>query len=207
MKLSIKQYQIILLLAGAVILALLCLQFGLGNIMKASFEGEKSENEVWTNLNVEYRDSLYAPTAIITADFHNNKMFETFEDYDGDIYHATYNFTRFDFRLRSVEDTSAYPYGLRSYSEDNVELPRGESYNVRFYMRDDLVEGEPIKVELTAQGYEEDGRRKVIEEKLSFTLEPPIYSEPEETPGFEVMFAIVSILLLVHLSRKGGRSI
>ena len=204
MKLSIKQYQMILLFAGAVILALLCLQFEIDNIVQASFEGEKSEDEVWTNLGVEYRYSMDVPMAIVTVDFHNNKMFEICDDFfPDDPYYRTFNFTSFDFRLRSVEETSAYPAGLRAYSEENVELPFGESYNVRFYLRDDLVEGEPIKVEFTARGYnKEDGTRATLEEKLSFTLEPPIYSEPEETPGFEAVFAIASILLVIFIAKK-----
>jgi len=204
MKLSTKQYQIITAVSMIVALVLLCLQFGIDDIVQASFEGEKNEDEVWTNLNVEYRQSMDAPMAIITVDFHNNRVFETCDDFfPDDPYYRTFNFTSFDFRLRSVEDTNAYPTGLRAYSEEDVELPFGESYNVRFYVRDDLVEGEPIKMEFTARGYnKEDSTKATIEEKLSFTLEPPIYSEPEETPGFEAVFAIASLLLVVFITKK-----
>ena len=199
MKLSKGQTYLVYAIAGIAILAFVTIQFGFSEVLMASFEGEESEDEVWTNLNVEYRVSMDAPMAIVTVDFHNNKMFETFDDYDGDIYHATYNFTSFDFRLRSAEETPAYPAGLRSYSEDDVELLRGESYSVDFHVRD-LVENEPIKVEITAMGYEEGGRRKTIEEKVPLTLQPPASSQPEEeTPGFTLVFAIFAILSAMYV--------
>ena len=207
MKLSKEQTYLVYAIAGIVILAFVTVQFGFSELIMASFEGEQSEEEIWTNLNVEYRYSIDAPIAIVTADFHNNKIFEIcFDDIDGELYCSTYNFTSFDFRIRGVEETDAYPYGIEHFSVDGVELPLGESYSMEIWVRDTLVEGEPIKVELTAQGYEEDGRRKVIDEKLSFTLEPPTYSQPEEeTPGFTFVFAAIIILSAMYVMVRKKR--
>lgn len=178
--------------------------FDFDEVAMASFEGEHSEDEIWTNLNVEYRYSMDAPMATVTIDFHNNKVFEEcYYDVGVEDYCRGYNFTSFDFRLRSVEDTDAYPAGIESYSDEGVELPRGESYNVEFRVRDTLVEGEPINVEFTARGYEEDGTGKTIEENLAFTLEPPVYDGPEEeTPGFTFVFAIVVVLFTSYIVSK-----
>ena len=204
MKLSKQQTYLVYVIAGIVALAFLTVQFGFSEILMASFEGEQSEEEIWTNLNVEYRYSMDAPMATVTADFHNNKVFEEcYDDIPGEPYCRTYNFTSFDFRLRSIEDTPAYPAGIESYSDNGVELPRGESYNVEFRVRDTLVEGEPIQVELTTRGYEEDGTGKTIEEKLSFTLEPPVYGEPEEeTPGFTGIVATFIVLSVSYIISK-----
>lgn len=142
------------------------------------------------------------PLVIVTVTFHNNKIFEVTDDYCGEIYHGTYNFTKFDFRLRSTEETDAYPNGLRAFSKDNVELPFGESYEMTFRVMD-LIAGEHINMELTAKGYEEDDRRRVIEEKLSFTLEPPASAPtPEPTPGFGAVFAIAGLLATTYLIRR-----
>lgn len=204
MKLSKQQTYLVYVIAGIAILSFFTVQFGFSEILMASFEGEQSEEEIWTNLNVEYRYSIDAPVATVTADFHNNKVFEEcYDDIPGEPYCRTYNFTSFDFRLRSIEDTPAYPVGIESYSDNGVDLLRGESYNVEFRVRDTLVEGEPIQVELTTRGYEEDGTGKTIEEKLSFTLEPPVYSQPEEeTPGFTFVFATIIVLFTTYVIGK-----
>lgn len=185
-------------------IALSAFIFDFDEVVMASFEGEPSEDEIWTNLNVDYRYSMDTPMATVTVDFHNNKVFEEcYYDVGVEDYCRTYNFTSFDFRLRSVEETAAYPAGLRSYSDNGVELLRGESYNVRFRVRDDLIEGEPIKVEFTARGYEEDGTGKTIEENLAFTLEPPVYDDQEEeTPGFTFVFAIFIVLFTSYIVNK-----
>ena len=204
MKLSKEQTYLVYAIAGIVILAFVTVQFGFSELIMASFEGEQSEEEIWTNLNVEYRYSMDAPMATVTVDFHNNKVFEEcYYDIPNEPYCRDYNFTSFDFRLRSVEETSAYPSGIEHFSDDGVELPRGESYNVEFRIRENLIEGEPIKVELTARGYEEDGSGKAIEEKLSFTLQPPVSSQPEEeTPGFTFVFAAIMVLFTTYIVGK-----
>ena len=64
-------------------------------------------------------------------------------------------------------------------------------------------EGEPIKVEITAQGYEEDSRRNVISEKVSLTLELPVYDDPEEeTPGFTLVFTVIIVLFTSYIVSK-----
>lgn len=207
MKLSKGQTYLVYAIAGIAVLAFLTVQFGFSEVLMASFEGEQSEEEIWTNLNVEYRiDIDETPIAFVKVDFHNNKVFEEcYDDIPGEPYCRTYNFTSFDFRLRSVEETPAYPHGTEHFSENGVELPRGESYNVEFRIREDLVEGEPIKMEFTARGYEEDGTGKTIEESLPFTLEPPVSSQPEETPGFTLVFAIFVILSVMYVMVRKKR--
>ena len=204
MKLSKEQTYLVYAVTGIIVLAFLTVQFGFSEILMASFEGEQSEEEIWTNLNVEYRYSMDAPMATVTVDFHNNKVFEEcYDEIPDELYCRTYNFTSFDFRLRSVEETSAYPYGTEHFSENSVKLPRGESYNVEFRIREDLVEGEPIKMEFTARGYEEDGTGKTIEESLPFTLQPPVSSQPEEeTPGFTFVFAAIMVLFTTYIVGK-----
>ena len=123
MKFNKEQTYLVYAIAIIIALSFITVQAGFGDLIKASVEGEQIEVDVWTNLNVEYRYSIDAPIAFVTVDFHNNKMFETSDEFGDDVYHATYNFTSFDFRLRSVEETDAYPVGIRSFSEDGVELP------------------------------------------------------------------------------------
>ena len=189
---EIKQKNLLIcagILTILLIIAGIC--FGYEDIVKASFEEETNIPEVWTDLNIEYRESMDMPMAIVTVTFHNNKVFETTDDWNpDDIYYATYNFTSFDFRLRSAEETDAYSAGLEALSKNGVDLPFGESYEMDFRVME-LVAGEPINMEFTAHGYEEDDRRTTIEEKLAFTLEPPASAPtPEPTPGFEAVFAI-----------------
>jgi len=201
MKLSKEQTYLLYAIAGIMVLAFATVQFGYDDLLMASFEGERSEDEVWTNLNVEYREYIEGKAmATVTADFHNNKVFEIC--YEEEDYCFNHNFTSFDFRFRSIEETSAYPAGIEHFSDEDVELPFGESYNVEFRIRD-LVQGEPIKVELTARGYEENGKRGTLSEKLSFTLQSPVYAEPDEgMPGFTFIFAIILVFSAAYIIRK-----
>ena len=182
------------------ILALAVIHFEVGDVVKASFEDETND-EVWTDLDVDYRPSMDAAMAVVTVTFHNNKIFETSEKFDDEYYNRTFNFTSFDFRLRSTEDTAAYTAGIQHLSKENVELPFGESYEMTFRVYD-LVEGEPINVELSAYGYENADRRTTLTETLPFTLETPIYSLPEESPGFTFVFVIFSILFATYIIKK-----
>ena len=196
---KIERNHLIIAVIGIILLSFVTMQFEVVDVVKASLEGG---DEVWTNLDVEYREYMDGAMATVTADFNNNKMFETSDEFGNDIYYATYNFTSFDFRLRSIEDTDAYPVGINHLSDDDVDLPRDETYNMRFDVRD-LVPGEPIKVELTAKGYEEGDRRTVIEESLSFTLESPVYSEPEsEAPGFSLIFTVFVLLSVTYIINR-----
>lgn len=199
---NITKETISIIISMILIMIFMSIYFGLGDMVKASFEGETDVNEVWTDLDVKYYDSLDYPLAIVSVTFHNNKVFQTtVEDFDEYCY-STYNFTSFDFRLRDTGETDTYPYGLESLEKEDVDLSFGESYEMSFHVTEGLIEGEPIDMELTAVGYEEDGKHTTIEENLLFTLEPPIFSEPEETPGLGTIFVIFSVLFAVYIIKK-----
>ncbi|MCK4665561.1 hypothetical protein KAU33_02360 [Candidatus Dependentiae bacterium] len=200
MKFSDKQYQLIILGLGFIVLALLCLQFEVNDVVKASLEN--NENDVWTSEETRYLHSPYNESVVgidVLATFHNNKKLKSDSG-------SLIECIMFNFKLTQVTDTNE----TIELQEEDVELvPFGESYDVDFSAKN-LPEDETLYLKLTATGLGVDEKGSSceceVQEYVLFTLEPqeqPISMPiPEETPGFEAVFAIASLLLVIFIAKK-----
>lgn len=194
MKLSIKQYKVIIAVMSIVILAFLVVHFELDELAKASFEDGKERP--WKLYDITYTESLNDYKAVGNARFYNDRLIDSVIC------------ERFDFEFIEIDGR---PYEvLREY---DVNIPYNTYYTIDFDLRNIPFDG--IDVKLCAVGYDENGDIHIVPEELIIPLRPPVpipaltpvetpveTSTPESTPGFEAVFAIAALLAVIHLIKK-----
>ena len=198
MKISIKQYQIMLLSAVVIMLLLAFLHFGYDDLKLASLEDE--DRLLW-DIEPETYETREDGTEhiVIKVTFNNVKLFE---DYDGTPTECTY----FDFSFMPSGGNLEYK---RISSPGNVAF--GESFEIIY---DSVMTpakstyGLSSSMEIRVLAFDEKGG--LINDDTSKTIslsrsEQPVIERTtpeEETPGFEAVLAIAGLLAVAYLIKR-----
>ena len=198
MKISTTQRNLILIVAGLVIVGLAITTLEIDDLVKASFEDERERP--WKLYDITYEENMFGEyKAVGNARFYNDRLIDSVIC------------ERFDFYYKEVDGE---PYNISR--ELNITIPYRE-YNSDYYtMEFDLrnIPPEGIDVRLYAIAYDENGNAHTVPEELIIPLRPPVEEEststpipvetptPEPTPGFEAVFAIAGLLAVIYLIKK-----